>query len=131
MTGYADPERLVADWLHTQLGCKMWAEPHLPQRWTFDAPIGLVQRGQGLGDTRLTLDTALVDVDFYAQVADHVRDLAEQARYQLRVRLPLTTLTGGVLVTAVDTVSAPAWAPDPDAYRRAAAYQITFAGMLP
>lgn len=130
MTGYADPELLISAWLGERLGAKTWADPVLPPTWNFTAPIGHVQRGQGYGDSRYTLDTVLLDVDWYAKVADHARTYAEHSRYQLRVHLPGTTFPSGVLVTAVDTVSAPCWAPDP-LFRRTAAYLIYLAGMAP
>jgi hypothetical protein len=130
MAGYADPELLIATWLHGQLGCQMRADPRLPDRWSFDAPIGMVQRGQGFGDDVLTLDTAILDIDFYAKVADHARDYAERARHELRVNLPLHVFDGGVFVTGVRTVSAPCWAPDPGVYRRTAAYQVTLHGIV-
>lgn len=128
MPGYADPELLVSAWLKERLGCKMWADPRLPDDWTFTAPVGHVQRGQGFGDERLTLDTVLLDIDFYGKVADRVRELAERARYELRVNLPLTTFGDGSFVTGVRTISAPCWAPDPTVFRRTAAYQVTIHG---
>ena len=131
MGGYADPERLVADWLHERLGCKMWADPRLPADWPFDAPLGHVQRGQDTGDAALTLDMAILDVDFYAKVADHARQAADRARTELRLNLPGHTWPSGVTVSGVTTVAAPFWAPDPNVYRRSATYRVVLHGLLP
>ncbi|MET8278276.1 hypothetical protein [Micromonospora sp. NPDC005174] len=131
MGGYADPERLVADWLHERMSCKMWADPRLPSDWEFTAPLGHVQRGQGEGDSVLTLDVALLDVDFYAKNADHARQAAERARTELRLNLPGHTWESGVTVSGVTTVAAPFWSPDPAVYRRSAAYRVVLHGLLP
>lgn len=131
MGGYADPELLVSAWLHERLSHKMWADPRLPADWPFTAPLGHVQRGQDTGDSVLTLDAAILDVDFYAKVADHARQAAEQARNALRLHLPGHTWPTGVTVSAVDTVTAPFWAPDPNVYRRSATYRVVLHGMLP
>lgn len=130
MTGYADPERLITDWLHERTGLKTWADPRLPSDWTFTAPIGHVQRGAGEGDTALTLDSVLLDIDWYAKDADHARDVAEQCRFELRVNLPLHTFINGVLVKSVFTVTPPFWAPDPSVFRRSATYRVVLSGMV-
>lgn len=130
MTGYADPELLVSAWLAERLGVPVRADPRLPSNWNFTAPIGRVQRGQGFGDARYNLDTAVLDIDWFAKNADHARAIAERTRLEMRLHLPGTTF-GSVLVTAVDTFAAPSWAPDPSVFRRTAAYQIVFAGMQP
>lgn len=129
MTGYADPELLLAGWLHELLACKMYADPRLQANWWAQAPIGHVQRAPGEGDTALTLDSALIDLDFYGKIADQVRAYAEQARYELRVNLRLHTFASGVLCTDVFTVTAPFWAPDPSVFRRSATYRVMLAGM--
>lgn len=131
MTGYADPEVLISEWLQQRLGLKTWADPRLPQNWTFTAPIGHVQRGQGDGDAALTLDAALVDVDWYAKNADHAREAAERSRYELRLHLPKWTWQSGVTVSGVQTVTAPFWAPDLDVFRRSATYRVIFHGLVP
>jgi hypothetical protein len=130
---YADPELLIADWLKVALGdgVKMWADPRLPADWPFTAPLGHVQRGQGEGDSVLTLDVALLDVDFYAKNADHARKAAERARTELRLNLPGYTWESGVTVSGVTTVAAPFWAPDPNLYRRSASYRVVLHGLLP
>ncbi|MEU3452177.1 hypothetical protein ABZ671_00840 [Micromonospora sp. NPDC006766] len=131
MAGYADPELLVSQWLHERLdGCKMWADPELPPDWPFTAPIGHVQRGPGEGDTVLTLDSALLDIDFYAKNADHARQMAGRARDELRLHLPGHTWPSGVTVSAVGTVTAPFWAPDPSVYKRSATYRVVFHGLV-
>lgn len=123
MTGYADPELLVSEWLRERLDCKMWADPRLPSDWPFEAPLGHVQRGGGSGDTVLTLDVALLDLDFYAKVADNARVMAERARTELRLHLPGYTWPDGVTVSGVETVTAPFWAPDP-VFKRSATYRV-------
>lgn len=130
MTGYADPELLIATWLHGRLGKNVRADPRLPADWNFTAPIGQVQRGQGEGDFLLTLDSVLLDVDWYAKVADHAREMAERTRSELRLNLPLHTFDNGVLVKAVQTVAAPRWAPDPSVFRRSAAYRVILSGVI-
>lgn len=124
MTGYADPELLLSKWLNQRLSVKVWADPRLPQDWPFSAPLVHLQRGQGEGDTQITLDTVLLDVDVYAKNADHARATAEDVRSEMRLNLPLVTLPGGAFVKSVSTVSAPAWTPDPDVFRRSAAYRV-------
>lgn len=123
MSGYADPELLVATWLHDQTGHKVWANPGIPPNWPFTAPLIHVQRGQGEGDTQLTLDLVLLDVDVYSKVADNARQVAEQVRGLIRLVLPHTQV-GPAFVTGTATASAPAWAPDPSVFRRTAAYRV-------
>jgi hypothetical protein len=129
MTGYADPELLVSAWLGERLDAKVWADPRLPDNWSFNAPIGHVQRGAGEGDTVLTLDAAIIDVDWYAKNADHARELAERSRFELRTNLPLHTFPGGFFCMAVQTVTAPFWAPDPTVFRRSATYRVVLHGL--
>ncbi len=131
MGGYADPELLISAWLRDRLGCKVWADPRLPADWDFTAPIGHVQRGQDTGDSALTLDSAILDVDFLAKIADNARQMANQARTELRLHLPNHTWPNGITVSGVETVAAPFWAPDPNVYRRSATYRVVLHGMLP
>lgn len=130
MTGYADPELMISEWVHGRLDRKTWADPRLPPDWPFSAPIGHFQRGAGEGDTRLTLDVVLVDVDWYAKNADHAREAAEETRSELRLNLPLHTFANGVMCTGVQTVTAPFWAPDPNVYRRTATYRVFLHGLV-
>lgn len=127
---YPDPETLIADWLHDQLDCKMWADPILPQPWEFTAPLGHVQGGSGGAEIALTLDAALLDVDFYAAKAEHARDYANRARSELLLTLPGHTWPSGVTVSAVTTVTAPFWAPDPKVFKRSATYRVVFHGLI-
>lgn len=131
MSGYADPELLIAEWLQGRLGdtVKLWADPNLPGNHSFTSPIGHVQRGQGFGDTALTLDEALLDVTWYAADADHARRAAEDTRTQIRLHLPHVTFPNGVFVTGTFTVSAPTWLPDPKVYRRGASYRVILHGL--
>lgn len=129
MSGYADPEILVGEWLRDQLNVKVWCDPDPPSdQWT-KAPWVWVQRGQSPNDLALTLDDVLLDCDSYAAVADHARDLGTRVRNAMMLALPKTTLPGGLLVARVSAASAPAWAPDPK-YRRAAAYRVVTHGLI-
>jgi hypothetical protein len=128
VTGYADPELLISGWLAEQLGAKTWADPRLPSNWNFTAPVGHVQRGQGEADTWLTLDSVLLDVDWYAKDADHARTLAERTRSAVRLLLPGHTWPDGTTVSGTFTVTAPFWAPDPSVFRRSATYRVVLHG---
>lgn len=121
---YADPETLLAQWLHDQLGVKTWADPDLPQRWDYTAPLVHIQRGPGEGDGRLTVDVALLDVDVLAKVADNARVTAERVRVAVRTRLPMHTTADGVFVKGVGTFSGPAWLPAQGLFRRGATYRL-------
>lgn len=142
MSAYGDPELLITDWLRLQLGkVKVWADPNLPDKWEFDAPIVHVQRGQDFGDSVLTLDSVLLDFDVYSMVADHARALGEQIRTLVRLTLPLHTFDNGLLVKSTGTVMAPCWLPfrDPagsnrsavsaNIARRGATYRVLMSGM--
>ena len=131
MPGYADPELLICGWLQPRLGCKLWADPRLPADWSFTAPLGHVQRGQGDADRVVGLDAVLLDVDFYDRSADRARSVADWCRTQMRMHLPGCQFDSGILVTAVETVTAPFWAPDPEVFRRSATYRAYLAGVLP
>lgn len=121
---YADPEILFATWAATTLDVKTWADPKLPPRWDFTAPIAHVQRAPGDGDRVLTLDSALLDVDVYAALADNARAVAELVRSTARLQLPGHTTPEGVFVKAVETVMGPVWLPDPAVFKRSATYRL-------
>jgi hypothetical protein len=128
MTGYGDPELLVADWLKTTLEVKVWCDPKPPDNRWITAPWVWVQRGQGGGGLPLSLDDVLLDCDSYAATADHARDLGQRVWAAMTLQLPLTTFAGGqIMVTHCKAFSAPSWAPDPK-YRRAAAYELVLHG---
>jgi hypothetical protein len=133
---YPDAETRIANWLHDHLippdgqTYKLWADPRLPQNWPFTAPLGHVQRGPGEADTALTLDSVLLDVDWYAKNADHARSAAELTRSLIRLTLPRFTWTDGVTVSGTATLTAPFWAPDPAVYRRSATYRVILHGMI-
>jgi hypothetical protein len=116
--------------VHQQTSRKTWADPVLPTN-DFTAPLGHFQRAPGEGDTALTLDSVLLDVDWYARVADHARKAAEQTRSLLRLTLPLHTFAGGPFVKSVFTVTAPFWAPATGVFRRSATYRIFLHGLVP
>lgn len=131
MTGYPDPETLVADWLKTVLpGRKVWADPRLPADWPFTAPIGHVQRGTDAGEVALSLDVALLDIDWVAKNADHARQAAADTRDQMMLNLPRYTFPNGIFVKAVQTVTAPCWTPSESLYRRSATYRVTLHGLI-
>jgi hypothetical protein len=130
VTGYADPELLIATWLHDTLDIKVWADPRLDPNWNFKAPVAHVQRGSGLGTPALSLDDVTLDVDVYAAVADHARKAAADIWAALTLQLPLTTFPNGVLVKLVNVIAPPAWAPDPGVYRRTAAYRVILHGFV-
>lgn len=144
MTGFADPEILVAAWLKTRLGdtVKVWANPTLPYGWQFDAPLVHIQRGQDFAEPALSLDLALLDIETYAAEPDNARALADRIRGLMRLELPLTTFDNGIFCKAVETVSAPCWAPfrdpaasnrsgtSPAVARRSAAYRVILHGLI-
>lgn len=130
MTAYADPETLLADWLHTQLGIKAWADPNLPDNWRFTAPIAHIQRGAGIGAAPLSLDDVTLDVDVYAANADHARDTAAGIWSAMVFTLPLTTFPNGIFVKSSSATMQPIWAPDPKIYRRSATYRVILHGVI-
>ncbi len=130
MAEYADVETRLAPWLHEQVGHKVWADPGIPDNWPFTAPLITVRRGPGEGDTALTLDSALLDIDVYAKVADHARQVAEQVRSAMRLVLPQHTWDDGVTVSGSFTVTGPFWAPDPSLLRRSATYRVILHGLI-
>ena len=132
MATYADPELLVSRWLEERLGRKVWADNRLQGDWWTMAPVALLTRGFGEGDTQLTLDAGTYDLDWYGKNADHVREWAEKARGALRFELPLHTFENGIFVTGVQTISAPSWAPEFErgVYRRTAAYRVIMHGIV-
>lgn len=131
MASYADPEKLLSRWLEERLDRKVWCDLRLPHDWWATAPVALLTRAPGEGDTQLTLDAGTYDLDWYGKNADHVREWAETARGVLRLELPGFTWPSGVTVNQVQTVSAPCWAPEFEkgVFRRTAAYRIVLHGM--
>lgn len=129
MTGYADPEPLIANWLHATLEVKVWCDPKPPDNRWITAPWVWVQRGQGGGGLALSLDDVLLDCDSYAATADHARELGQQVWAAMTLQLPLHVFDNGIMVTRCKAFSAPSWAPDPK-YRRAAAYEVVLHGFV-
>lgn len=127
---YADAETLIAEWLRGQLGVKTWADPELPDRWDYTAPLVHIQRSPGEGDGVITLDTPLLDVDVYAKVADNARVTAELVRAAFRLDLPHHTFGNGVFVQAVTCLSAPTWLPASGVFRRGATYRPVLHGVI-
>lgn len=127
---YADPELLLAKWLHEQTDHRVHADPNLPSNWNWTAPLYHVQRGQGEGDTYLSLDSVLLDIDTYAKNADHARAAAQQAWGLIRFTLPHYTWPSGVTVSGTSTIAAPFWAPATGVYRRSATYRVILHGVV-
>jgi hypothetical protein len=130
LTGYGDPELLVAQWLVDELNLNVRADPDIRADSWADAPLVHVQRGQGLGSPALSLDDVVLDVDVYGAEADRVRLVAHEIWSAMILRLPLTTFDNGVFCKFASAVSAPIWAPDPSAYRRTAAYRVILHGFV-
>ena len=128
MTRYADPETLIAGWLHTSTGVKAWADPKLPGNERFLAPIAHIQRVPDAADMPLSLDAAQLAVDVYAAAADHARSTADVIRAAMTLQLPLTTFPSGAFVKAVYG-GTPTWTPDPVVYRRTAPYRVILPGV--
>lgn len=130
MPEFADPETLIAAWLHTTTAIKIWADPRLPANERFTAPIAHLQRGAGNGDSPLSIDDVLLDCNVYAATADHAR-IAQNAIWQAIVfQLPLHTFPNGVFVKSTSAPTRPFWAPDPTLYRRTATYRIILHGLV-
>ncbi len=129
MAGYGDPELLVAQWIQDTLQIPCRADPDLQPTWWANAPMAHVQRGQGFGQAPLSLDDVTLDVDVYGKVADNVRAAAHQIWMAITLDLPLTTFPNGILVKLAAATAPPAWAPDPDSFRRAAAYRVILHGI--
>lgn len=130
MSGYADPELLIATWLGTQLGRKVWRDPRLPGDWDYTAPIGHLQRGQDFSDAILSLDFVLLDIDWWAGQAETARLAANETRDVMRLELPLVTLPGGIFVKAVETVSPPTWTATARNFCRSASYRLVLHGFI-
>ncbi|GAA0494770.1 hypothetical protein Ade02nite_19750 [Paractinoplanes deccanensis] len=130
MAGYADGELLVAEWLQAQLGAQVHADPDIAKHMPFHTPAGHVQRAAGEGDTALTVDSMILDVDWYAEDADPAREYAHRTWNLMRLNLPLHTFGNGVLCKAVFTISAPSWAPATGVFRRSAAYRVILHGLI-
>lgn len=129
MTAYADPERLIGDWIRDTLEIKVWEDPKPPADKWINAPIAHVQRSPGGDDLAITLDDALLDVHVYAAVADHARDTANRIWSAMVFQLPKTTFGNGVFVTSATAVMRPVWTPDPK-YRRSATYRVILHGVI-
>lgn len=128
---YADPERLIGDWIRDTLDIKVWEDPDPPaDRW-INAPIAHIQRGPGSADLALTLDDVLLDCNVYAKVADHARDTANRIWSAMTFELPLHTFhPSGVFVKSASCPTRPFWAPEPKFYRRSATYRVVLHGLI-
>lgn len=105
---YADLETLLADWLKTTLGLVNVVHEvptNLADLCRTD-PVVVVDRFGGT-DATVTIDTARVDVDVFANSREAAKTHGEAIRRALRIRLPRTTLGGVTAVLTVETLSAP------------------------
>jgi len=129
MTGYADAEELIGDWIFEALGRKrrVWWDPGFPSNWPFTAPLIKVQRAVSFGAVAVSLDNPTLDIDVYAAVNDHAREVAADVCSLMEFTLPTTTLPGGIFVKRVVVSMRPVWTPDPKA-RRSAAYEVLLHG---
>lgn len=116
---YADVERILVAWLGNACTCRVVTD--LPADLDDQVPLLQVTRYGG-ADERPGLEFALIDVDAYGQDRGSAIALAEGARTALRSELPGTQITDGattVVITRVDTLSAPSYRPyDNTALRR-------------
>lgn len=112
---YVDVERLLVQWLGSQLNCRVVTD--LPANLEQQVPLLQIQRIGG-ADTRPGLDFAGLDVDAFGPDRGSAVALAEKARHVLRFRLPGTQIDSAVF-TRVDTTEAPSFRPyDNTALRR-------------
>lgn len=132
MTGYADPELLIAAWLRDAVGVQVWVDPDLPDGHFWSAPFAHMLRGAGLGEMPLTLDNVLLDVDVYAATADHARDAASRIWSAFVLDLPLHTFGSGVFVKATYAPTPPRWRSDPQRGRflRSATYRAVLHSLV-
>lgn len=124
MTGYADPELLVGQWIRDTLNIKVWNDPRPPPNRAFTAPLAHVLRAPSGNPAPLTIDDMLLDCDVYASVADHARDTAARIWSAMTLQLPKTTFANGAFVKASTASTPPFWSPDPKVYRRSATYRV-------
>lgn len=129
MPAYADPELLIAEWLHSVTQLKIWTDPTWQGNERFTAAFVHLQRAPGSDDLALSLDEPLFDVDVYAAKADHARNAAHTIWTAMTFTLPRTTFANGVFVKRV-RASPPTWAPDPKIYRRTASYRVLLHGVI-
>ncbi len=130
MIGDADAEVLLADWLHTRLGYKIWRDPVFPANAWATAPAGHLLRGQDFDTSPLALDRGLFDLDFYAAQPDKAREAARRALMALTLDLPLHTFSNGLLCKSVSVLTSPFWAPAVGVSRRSATYRIVLHGYI-
>jgi hypothetical protein len=130
MPAYADPETLVAGWIHAETGIKVWADPVLPGNQRFTAAVAHLQRTPGSAPMALTLDDFIFDVDVYAENPDHARVGAGLIWTAITLKLPRHTFTNGLFVTGTSTVSPPYWGPSTSLARRSASYRAILHGLI-
>lgn len=131
MTGYADPELLVGDWIRDTLGIVVREDPNLRHdSWSL-APVAHIQRSPGGFGAPLTIDDVLLDVDVYAATADHARATAGRIWAAVTLDLPLHTFSNGAFVKAATVQTAPFWGPITKGFRRSATYRVILHGLVP
>jgi hypothetical protein len=129
VAGYADPELAIAEWLHQQIGSKVWTSWKLPSNERFLAPLTHVLRAPSLGALAIPLDEVLLDADTYSADEDTCREVSRLVWNTMVFQLPGTTFDNGVFVKKC-TATPPTWAPDPSVYRRTAAYTLVLHGLV-
>lgn len=120
----ASPESLIRNWLSTQFpSAKVVTET--PAKLVENLPVILVNRISGADRIFLTIDDAVIDVDYYAATRDAARSGAEAVRDKLRFTLP-GLIVENATILAVDTNVAPQWTPYPNTNLRrfSATYNI-------
>lgn len=130
MIEYADPELLIAAWLHEQTGLKVYCDRDFTGNEHFTAAVAHLQRASGSEDVALSLDDVLLDIDVYAANSDHARNAANAIWSAMIFQLPRTTFDNGVFVKRSTAATRPCWAPDPTLKRRTAAYRVLLHGVI-
>ena len=125
-TPLAEAETLVRGWLATQFPTPTYrVVTELPANLADVVPVIQVTRFGG-ADRFTVLDDANIDVDTFGATRDGARNLGGLVRSALILHLP-GVQTGGGIVTAVSTISAPRWVPydNTNLRRFVASYRIT------
>jgi len=129
VTGYADPELLITEWMRDTIGGKFWTSYHLPPNERYVAPLTHVLRDISPNDLPLTLDDVLLDANTYAADEDRCKAVSLDIWNAMVFKLPGTVFGNGVLVKHC-RATPPIWAPDPSVYRRTAAYRVILHGVI-
>lgn len=120
----ASPESLVRNWLAEQFPLAR-VVTETPPDLASVLPCILVNRIGGADRIFLTIDDAVIDVDYFAATRDAARTGAESVRDAMRFTLPGTS-TGGAFILDVATQVAPfdSTYPNPNLRRFSATYDV-------